>query len=341
MRVITCTEDDATRWTQFVTKHLMCSHSHSWQWQRIFKSVFGWSSFYLMAEEDGTVSGVLPLIWQKTMLSGYLSSMPHLTTGGIVADNDSSEQLLLESAIDMAKKCKASYLELRHTHDHGLCLFTRTDKVTAVLPVEPDADAMLHRLDKKTRNLVRKSLSHGMKADFGESELLEEFYNVYRQNMRDLGSPSYARAFFAEILRQFRGAAFICVVRRGGESIAAAFLIGFNNTLEVPWASSKREHLALKPNMFLYWQLLQCAADRGYKWFDFGRSSVGSGTYQFKMQWGAQEKMLHWNYWLPCGSSVSQRSGVSRKLVSRIWRYLPPPVTNCLGPHLIRYVSGI
>ena len=275
------------------------------------------------------------------MLSGYLSSMPHLTTGGIVADDLGSEQMLLQSAIDIAQKCKASYLELRHTHDHGLHLFTRSDKVTALLPVELDAAVMLDRLNKKTRNLVRKSLSYGMSAAFGHSELLEEFYGVYRRNMHDLGSPSYARTFFAEILKHFPGTAFICVVRRGEEVVAAAFVVGFNRTLEVPWASSVREHFALKPNMFLYWQLLRCAADRGYKWFDFGRSSIGSGTHQFKMQWGAKEKVLHWNYWLPCSSRVPNRTGVGLKLVSRVWRHLPLPVTNCLGPYLIRHVSGI
>ena len=303
--------------------------------------MFGWPGIYLLAEQQGTARGILPLIRQKCLLRSYLSSMPHLKGGGIVADSREVENLLFETAIDVARRSDATYLELRHLKPHDLPLVLRRDKVGAVLPIEADNEERLRRLDKKVRNLVRKSLTYGMIAEFGGGELLPEFYEVYRQNMHDLGSPAYSRRFFSEILNRFPDESHICITRLGGKEVAGAFMIGFRGTLEVAWASSYRRFLKLKPNMFLYWSVLSFAAERGYKLLDFGRSSRNSGTYEFKLQWGAVASDLYWCYWLNREAPVPDARAEGMQMASRIWRRLPVAFTNVLGPALIRHIPGI
>lgn len=341
MEIILCAETDAARWEQFVSSHPDATSYHRWNWKYIFENVFGWNTYYLLAQNDGATHGILPLVWQKSLRGSYLSSMPHLKGGGVVAAGRAVEEQLIVRATDIAREVKAEYLELRHLNDHQLNLATRDDKIGAVLEIESDAGARLSRLDKKTRNLVRKSQTFGMAAEFGSAELLEDFYRVYCHNMRDLGSPTYSRDFFAEILTRFPADTHLCAVRREGEVVAAAFLIGFRETVEAAWASSYRKYRELKPNMFLYWELLSFAARRGYRWFDFGRSSVGSGTYEFKLQWGAQPTPLHWDYWLANGKPMPGTRGSNMQLASRIWRHLPVAITNNLGPRLIKLIPGI
>jgi lipid II:glycine glycyltransferase (peptidoglycan interpeptide bridge formation enzyme) len=41
--------------------------------------------------------------------------------------------------------------------------------------------------------------------------------------------------------------------------------------------------------MLLYWTMIRDSIERGYKVFDFGRSTPNEGTYNFKKQWGAVE----------------------------------------------------
>jgi FemAB-related protein (PEP-CTERM system-associated) len=267
--------------------------------------------------------------------------MPHLKGGGIVADEAAVEKLLLASAIDEAQRTNATYLELRQLTEHALPLLARQDKVGAVLPIAADPEERLRRLDKKTRNLVRKSLSFGMTADFGASALLSEFYDVYRHNMHDLGSPSYSKQFFAEILNRFPDDTRICVARLDNETIAAAFLLGFRGNLEVAWASSYRKFLNLKPNMFLYWNLLSFGAEHGYQFLDFGRSSRGSGTYEFKLQWGAVPSNLHWGYWLNDKATMPSTREQGMQLASRMWQKLPLAITNVLGPKLVAHIPGV
>lgn len=340
-RIHVCSEEDRERWDQFVISHAESTNYHRWAWKYVFQEVFGWPAIYLLAEEGGAVRGILPLIWQKCLLRSYLSSMPHLKGGGIVADEPEIERLLLTSAIEAVRRTNAEYLELRHLTQHDLPLVPRQDKVGAVLRIEANSEERLRGLEKKTRNLVRKSLTFGMTAEFGGSALLTEFYEVYRCNMHDLGSPSYSRHFFSQILSDFSAETRICVVRLGGETVAAAFLLGFRGTLEVAWASSYRKFLGLKPNMFLYWNILTFAAEQGYEFLDFGRSSRGSGTYEFKLQWGAVPNQLYWGYWLNGRASLPLARPVGMQVTSRMWRRLPVALTNVLGPKLVGHIPGV
>ncbi len=337
----TCTEEDQPRWDEFVNTHLECTSYHRWQWKPIFEAVFGWPGIYLLAEVNGTIRGILPLIRQKCMLHCYLSSMPHLKGGGIVAENSDVENALYTKAIEVARMIDATYLELRHLVPHNLPLERRQDKVGAILPIEPNEEARLQRLDKKTRNLVRKSLTYGMTAEFGRANMLHDFYHVYRQNMHDLGSPAYSQLFFAEILNRLPETSHICIIRSNGKEVAGAFLLGFRDTLEVGWASSYRKALNLKPNMFLYWNILNFAAASGYRYLDFGRSTRDSGTYEFKLQWGALPADLHWGYWHNHATRQPEKKSEGMQLASVIWRRLPVTFTNIVGPRLIRHIPGI
>ena len=341
IQIRTCGQQDGVRWDHFVNTHSECTNYHRWSWKHVFERVFGWSAIYLIAEENGVIRGILPMIHQRCLFRSYLSSMPHLKGGGIVAESREAESLLFQAAIEAAQRINAQYLELRHLTEHDLPVVKREDKVGAMLPVAATAEARLRRLDKKARNLVKKSQSYGMTAEFGGLELLNDFYNVYRRNMRDLGSPSYSRRFFAEILNSFPSETRICIVRLNGEVVAGGFLLGFRGVLEVGWASSYRKFLNLKPNMFLYWNILEFAAQHGYEFLDFGRSSKDSGTLDFKMQWGAVSSDLHWGYWRPLQEPLANSQSGSMQLASRVWKRLPLVMTNVLGPALVRNIPGI
>jgi serine/alanine adding enzyme len=341
INICTCTEEDRKRWDWFVNGHPECTSYHRWAWKHVFEAVFGWPGIYLLAEQGGQVRGILPLIRQKCLLRSYLSSMPHLQAGGIVADNHEIEQVLFETAVGIARRTHATYLELRHDRQHDLPVVLRQDKVGAILPIEEDSRERLLRLDKKTRNGVRKSLRFDMTAEFGRFDLLPEFYQIYRHNMHDLGSPAYSLSFFTEILNSFPNESCISVARLDGKEVAAAFLIGFRNMLEVAWASSYRQYRNLNPNMFLYWNILEFAADRNYKFLDFGRSTRDSGTYEFKKRWGAEPHSLYWSYWMNRKSDIPEVRTGGMQMVSHIWQRLPESFTNVIGPALIRHIHGI
>jgi hypothetical protein len=126
-------------------------------------------------------------------------------------------------------------------------------------------------------------------------------------------------------------------VRDKNEPVAACFLVGFKKTMEIPWASSLPEYNRLAPNMLLYWSALSFAIERGYGVFDFGRSTPGEGTYQFKAQWGAMPVPLHWYYWLRGAGSLPEMNPKNKKyrFAIEIWKRLPLSITQLVGPRIV------
>ena len=92
--------------------------------------------------------------------------------------------------------------------------------------------------------------------------------------------------------------------------------------------------------MLLYWSILKYAIDTGYTRFDFGRTTKGSGPYRFKKQWGAQREELAWHYVLKRGSGLPKINPENPKyrLAVNVWRRLPMPIANLLGPQVVKYL---
>lgn len=72
--------------------------------------------------------------------------------------------------------------------------------------------------------------------------------------------------------------------------------------------------------------------------FDFGRSKVNSGAGAFKRNWGFAATPLAYASWTAPGAKARDADPTSQRHASRIalWRKLPLPVANLLGPLIAR-----
>jgi FemAB-related protein (PEP-CTERM system-associated) len=193
------------------------------------------------------------------------------------------------------------------------------------------------QLSAKVRNQVRKGQKGDFTVHWGGAELLDEFYDVFNQNMRDLGTPVFGRGLFGGVLRQFPDRSELCVVRDGARPVAAALLLHGWGVTEVPSASALREYNPACVNMLMYWHLLERAVGRGQEVFDFGRSSEDSPTYRFKKQWGAAACPAEWQYHLRRGTIGTMRPDNPKyqRLIG-VWRRLPLWLTRRIGPRIVR-----
>jgi len=284
--------------------------------------------------------GFLPLCYVRSMLFGrFLVSLPYLNTGGVLADDETIAGAIVDRAVDLADRLKVRHLQLRHETpiEHPALNQTLTTKVHMRLALPTTSEQLWTDFDPKVRNQIRKGEKSGLAVFWGGLELLGEFYSVFARNMRDLGTPVFARRLFKNVLLQFPNEAEFCVVRLDGRAVAAGLLVHGPGVTEVPNASCLRSHNSTNANMLMYWHLLQRAISRGQRVFDFGRSSRDSNTFRFKKQWGARPEPAVWQYYVREGSVSDMRieSGRYDRLV-RIWRRLPVPVTRWIGPSIIR-----
>lgn len=317
----------------------LAAHQHAW-W-RALAGGFRQPGFLFVAKADGgTCIGMLPLMLIKGPIFGrFLVSMPYINTGGVWARDQSVASSLLDSACALADRLDVRYLELRHEIpvSHKRLSATRTEKVHMRLVLPPSDEQLDASFKSKLRSQIRKAATFRHTIQWGGIELLEDFYDIFSINMRDLGTPVFSQQLFAKILLEFADQAELCIVRGDKGPAAAALLIHTNGVTEVPSASSLRRENHTGANMWMYRQLLKRAIDRKSHTFDFGRSSVASGTYKFKAQWGAQPHPAVWQYYVRKGSADAMRPNQSsnRRLI-RIWQRLPVRLTRWIGPAIVR-----
>ena len=333
--------DSAAAWDEFVESRPDATGYHAWRWRTIFEEGLNHRPRYLVAKRANRIVGVLPLVEIRGWLFGRaLSSLPFVNYGGVLASDREAATALIEAVRPIARAARSSYVLLRHRQRVFNDLPVRTHKVTMLLQLEGNVDAMWTALDRKVRNQIRKAEKSNLELVSGGAELLDQFFNVFARNMRDLGTPVYGRRLFASILSTCGNDARLYVVRLRGEPIAVGLSYSYGSVTEVPSASSLREHRALCPNHLMYWSIVRDAIAHGRRTLDFGRSTPDDGTHQFKEQWGAVSEQLHWEYVLTGAADAPGDDRHSPKYRALIegWKRLPISVATVMGPHIARCV---
>jgi len=326
-------------WDEYVVQHPCATHCHRWAWKEVIEAAFGHRTFYLLARQADRVVGLLPLVWQKSLVFGsFFTSLPFLNAGGALADSPEIERALVDHAIEIVRQSGARYLQLRYRGQCGLDLPVSQHKVSTMRAVGPDTDAIWKSLDSNNRRKVNKAMKSGLSAAPEGPAALGDFYELYARNMRDLGTPVYAKEFFAAVLRAFPRASEIIMVRRGEEPVAAALLLSFRDILEATWMCSNWDFLSLQPNMLLYWTNIRIAGERGFRWLDLGRSTRDSGTHKFKQLWDTEDVPLFWANWAPEGKAAGDLDPTNPKfqLAVRLWKKMPLGISKIIGPHIVK-----
>ncbi len=330
---------DTVEWQSFVDSISHSNVYHHAGWCDLIASNFGHKPHYITCRKpDGELCGVFPTVHLKSRLFGsFMVSMPYFNYGGPLSKSNAIDQKMMEHAAGLGAQLQCTHLETREVNPREHWLGKQT-KVTMILPL-PDSDQELDkRLGSKVRAQVNRAAKEQLEFSTGGKELLDQFYQVFSHNMRDLGTPVYSKRFFASILDLFPEKARITLVRHEGRAVAAGFLLGYKDKLEIPWASSLRKANPLGANMYMYRKILSLAIEQGYEFFDFGRSTIGASTHKYKKQWGAIEHPLYWHYWLSDSDELPELNpdNPKYKMAISAWQRLPLVVANTIGPHLVR-----
>ena len=334
-------EATESEWDAFVNRQPDATGYHLWRWRRVIERAFGHETVYLAARRGQDIVGVLPAVLMRSWLFGRsMVSVPFVNYGGVLAPDDLDPRALIDHAAAVASRARVAHVQLRHLTRRFDDLPVRRHKVTMRLALPPDETQAWERLDRKVRNQVKKAQKSGLTTETGGRELLDSFYTVFANNMRDLGTPVYGRRFFDEVFDQFPSLTRMFLVRHQGAPVAAAIGYAYRDALAIPWASSTRASRPLCANILLYWHAIQHAIADGRTMFDFGQSTPGDGGFQFKRQWGAESSPLYWEYRLVNGNHLPDQSPSNPKFKPAIamWKRLPVSVATWLGPSIIRSI---
>ncbi|MBU6415847.1 MAG: FemAB family PEP-CTERM system-associated protein, partial [Xanthomonadaceae bacterium] len=268
------------RWDAFVAQAPQATFFHRAAWRDVIERLRH-RCHYLYAERGGEITGVLPLAEIRSRLFGHaLISTPFCVYGGVVARDAESGACLTEAAVALAGELRVDYLEMR---DRELChpdwpvkdLYVGFRKA-----IHPDDDANLKAIPRKQRAMVRKGIGLGLEARHDGA--LDDFYRVYAESVRNLGTPVLPRGHYARLQQTFGEDCEVTVVRHQGQAVAAVMSFYFRDEVHPYYGGSVRHGRDLAANDFMYWAVMQRAAARGARLFDFGRSKQDTGSYHFK-----------------------------------------------------------
>ena len=328
----------ADAWDEVVQRTPGGTHFHRWGWKQVLERALGHEGIYLaVAGPAGVPAGILPLIRVRSLLFGhYLVSMPFLNYGGPLGE-PGAVRALAEEALARAGRDGVKLLELRSRVELPLDLPVSHRKITVVLDLPDDSKVLWEALAAKVRSQIRRPQKEGLTVRFGP-EQLEPFYRVFAEHMRDLGTPVQSRRLFTEILAAFPRDVWFAAVYLGGRAVAGGCGFRWGREFEITWASSLRAYNRIAPNMLLYWGFLERCVTEGVKVFNFGRCTPGGGTHKFKQQWGGRDEPLWWYQFAKAGAEAATPSPDDGALAwgPRIWRHLPLPLANALGPAIVR-----
>ena len=330
-------ESDSGAWDEFVTSCPTATFFHRVGWRRILHAVFGLRPYYYLAERDGQIVGVLPLFYQRSLLFGRgLISTPFCVEGGPATSEVESDRALVEEAIRLQEKLRAPYIELRSRTAHHAGWQTQSELyATFSGPISTDEKTNLLAVPRKQRAVIRKTLESGLTSEVDED--VNQLYAIYSESVRNLGTPMFPKSYFLRLKEEFGRDCDIVVVKDRGSAVSAVLNFYFRETVLPYYGGGTIAARRSGANDFLYWEVIRRAAERGYKQFDFGRSKRGTGAFAFKKNWGFEPRWLCYEYHVAAGRSLPNKNPLNPKysLPIEIWKRLPLPIANLLGPFIV------
>ncbi len=329
---------DEALWDAFVLAHANGTFFHQVAWRHVISGGFRHTSHYILAEREGLIVGVLPLIHVKTALFGNaLISSPFCVYGGPLGVDAEAIAALTMEASALMKKLGATYCELRSRDEVS-------DGWQAAQPlyetfrkeIPENEDAAFKAIPRKQRAVVRKGIERNLRSELTKNA--DTFFDLYAESVRNLGTPVFPRKFLRLLLDHFKAATEILVVTENDQPLCGVLSFKFRNEILPYYAGGGSTARSRGGHDFMYWEVMRRAIGEGRTMFDFGRSKIGTGAYSFKKNWGFHSYPLNYTYQLAQGASLPEHNPLNPKyrMLIGAWKRLPVPVANMIGPHIVR-----
>ncbi len=257
--------DDASvpAWDAFVATMPDASFFHRAAWAKVIEAAFGHRSHYTLAEQDGAIVGVLPLAHVRSRLFGNsLVSTPFCVYGGPVAVDRDIAAALEAHAAQLRERLGVSAVELRDRAPVDSDWLERADLyVTFRKPIVGDDDRNLKAIPRKQRAMVRKGIQNGLSSVCHDDVAV--LHRIYSESVRNLGTPVFARRYFAILAEAFRDCSDIVTVLDVGQPIASVMNFYFREEVLPYYGGGTAGARHRAGNDFMLQEVMRRAAARG------------------------------------------------------------------------------
>lgn len=325
------------RWDNYVLVAADGSFFHLSAWQQVIKHAFGHDTYYYYTEQDGEITGILPLTHVNSLLFGNsLVSNAFCVYGGIIASNDEAFAALQAKAQQLARELGVDSLEMRNLRQRHPDWPHKELYVTFRKELDPDVEKNLNAIPRKQRAMVRAGIKAGLTSVIDDN--VERLYRAYSESVRNLGTPVFPKKYFQILQDVFGESCEVLTIEHEGQLVASVMSFYFKDEVLPYYGGGTDAARDLKGNDFMYWEVMRRAVEKGCRVFDYGRSKVGTGSYRFKKHWGFEPEPLYYEVDLVKAKQIPEINPLNPKyrLFIAAWKRLPLPISQLVGPWLAK-----
>jgi len=326
------------QWDEFVENSSVATFFHKAGWKEVIEKSFGHKTYFLYFEKQGKITGILPLVHVKSLLFGNaLSSCAFCVYGGVIADDDESYKALDHKACELAEQLGVDHLEMRNRKQTTAERPYKELYVTFRKELEDDEEKNMLAIPRKQRAVIRKGIKAGLISEIDQE--IDRFYQAYSESVRNLGTPVFAKKYFAILKEVFKEQCeILTVIDKNGQLIASVMNFYFKDEVLPYYGGGTQYARSVQGNDFMYWEVMRRAVEKGIKVFDYGRSKEGTGSYRFKKHWGFEPKPLYYEFFLVKSDSIPDINPLNPKYQMFIaaWKRLPLSASQIVGPWLAK-----
>ncbi|MDD2802200.1 MAG: FemAB family PEP-CTERM system-associated protein, partial [Methylococcales bacterium] len=198
----------------------------------------------------------------------------------------------------------------------------------------PDVEKNLLAIPRKQRAVVRKGIDSGLVSVIDDN--VDRLHLAYSESVRNLGTPVFSKKYFQILKDVFAEQCEVLTVERDGQTIASVMNFYFRDEVLPYYGGGTSLARDVKGNDFMYWEVMRRAVEKGVRMFDYGRSKIGTGSYNFKKNWGFSPEPLFYEFYLVKSDSLPDINPLNPKyqLFIAAWKRLPLFASQLLGPML-------
>lgn len=337
MEIYELQRDEEIEWSEYVSRSNSSTFYHQIGWKNVIERTYGHKPIYLIAKQNEEIKGILPLFLSESRVFGKkLVSIPFAPYGGICADDEYTEGLIVEAAKEIARLKNVDFLEIRETKTYNNFVVNRS-YVTYIIDLDKNIENVWNRIKRDRRRNIKKANKLGLEINWNAT--INDFYTVHSRTMRDLGTPVHGIDFFKNCVEEFPNNTKVLTASYENKLIACQLLFYHKDTIIAAWGSSFKEYNMCNADQLIIWEVIKEGCNKGYKYFDFGRCLRNTGVYKYKERWGGHFEQLYYNYYLNSIDKIPDvgQTNQKRRMFAKGWSLLPLPMANHFGPKLRKH----
>ena len=334
-------KESENQYSAFIDEHPGSSIYHTLEWRHVIQDTYGYRPSYIVARDDNSIIGVLPLFEVNSIINGRrLVSIPFSHWVDILYNDTRTLSQMIDFAKHLTKKRKCGYIEIRHGSElPATAKLIRSEHFyDSILDISVSIDDIRDGFKKSVKRAIGKANRSSLVLFEGQN--LEDYYTFYRlelETRKRQGAPSYSFGFFKTLYSVLypKNNIKLYLASNEGKCIAGIIMLYHKQTAIYGYGASisNRELLNMRPNNLLFWQAIQDAHAQGYKYFDFGTTDPSNkGLLRFKSGWGTDDFRIPRYYYLNKTSNIPEldRDSFKMRVASGILKKMP----ICLTKHL-------